>query len=102
MFDHLSDRLAETFKRLKGHGKLSEKNISDALREVRLALLEADVHYKVAKDFVDRVRERAVGQDVAIESGLKAGEVVVVEGADRLRDGSKVEARNQGGAPAKP
>ncbi len=64
MFDHLSDRLADTFKRLKGHGKLSEKNIGDALREVRLALLEADVHYKVAKDFVEKVRVRAVGQEV--------------------------------------
>ncbi|MFZ5585733.1 MAG: signal recognition particle protein [Thermodesulfobacteriota bacterium] len=64
MFDHLSDRLADTFKRLKGHGKLSEKNIADALREVRLALLEADVHYKVAKDFVESVRGRAVGQEV--------------------------------------
>ncbi|ADK86522.1 signal recognition particle protein [Desulfarculus baarsii DSM 2075] len=64
MFDNLSDRLAETFKRLKGHGKLSEANIADALREVRLALLEADVNYKVAKDFVAGVRERAVGQEV--------------------------------------
>jgi len=64
MFDQLSGRLAETFKRLKGHGKLTEKNIADALREVRLALLEADVHYKVAKDFVERVRARAVGQEV--------------------------------------
>ena len=64
MFDNLSERLAATFKKLKGHGKLTEKNIADALREVRLALLEADVHFKVAKDFVARVRERAVGQEV--------------------------------------
>ena len=64
MFDQLSGRLAETFKRLKGHGKLTEKNIADALREVRLALLEADVHYKVAKEFVGRVRQRAVGREV--------------------------------------
>jgi len=64
MFDHLSERLGETFKRLKGHGKLTEKNIADALREVRLALLEADVHYKVAKDFLARVRQRAVGAEV--------------------------------------
>lgn len=64
MFDHLSERLGETFKRLKGHGKLTEKNIADALREVRLALLEADVHYKVAKDFLARVRQRAVGEEV--------------------------------------
>lgn len=64
MLDHLSERLGETFKKLKGHGKLSEKNIADALREVRLALLEADVHYKVAKDFIASVRSRAVGQEV--------------------------------------
>ena len=64
MFDQLSGRLAETFKRLKGHGKLTEKNIADALREVRLALLEADVHYKVAKQFVEQVRQRAVGREV--------------------------------------
>ena len=64
MFDNLSERLAQTFKRLKGHGKLTENNIADALREVRLALLEADVHYKVAKDFIVRVKERAVGQEV--------------------------------------
>ncbi|RJX35215.1 MAG: signal recognition particle protein [Desulfarculus sp.] len=64
MFDHLSDRLAQTFKRLKGHGRLSEGNISEALREVRLALLEADVNYKVAKDFIARIQERAVGQEV--------------------------------------
>ncbi len=64
MFDHLSDRLAQTFKALKGHGKLSEKNISEALREVRLALLEADVNYKVAKQFIAQVKQRAVGQEV--------------------------------------
>ena len=64
MFDNLSDRLADTFKKLKGRGKLTEKNIADALREVRLALLEADVHYKVAKDFIARVKERAVGREV--------------------------------------
>ncbi|MFH1058595.1 MAG: signal recognition particle protein [Pseudomonadota bacterium] len=77
MFDHLSDRLADTFKRLKGHGKLSEKNIADALREVRLALLEADVHYKVAKDFIERVRERAVGQEV-MKSLTPAQQVVKI------------------------
>ncbi|MCB2225949.1 MAG: signal recognition particle protein [Desulfarculaceae bacterium] len=64
MFDNLSDRLATTFKALKGHGKLSEKNISEALREVRLALLEADVNYKVAKNFIASIKERAVGQEV--------------------------------------
>ncbi|MBW1917055.1 MAG: signal recognition particle protein [Deltaproteobacteria bacterium] len=64
MFDRLSDKLAQVFKKLKGHGKLTEVNIYAALREVRLALLEADVNYKVAKAFIDRVRERALGQEV--------------------------------------
>lgn len=77
MLDHLSERLAETFKKLKGHGKLSEKNIADALREVRLALLEADVHYKVAKDFIARVRQRAVGKEV-MKSLTPAQQVIKV------------------------
>jgi signal recognition particle subunit SRP54 len=77
MFDHLSDRLAQTFKRLKGHGKLSESNISEALREVRLALLEADVHYKVAKDFIARIKERAVGQEV-MQSLTPAQQVIKI------------------------
>ena len=64
MFESLSDRLNLTFKKLKGQGKLSEANMKEGLREVRLALLEADVHYKVAKDFIDRVRERSLGQEV--------------------------------------
>lgn len=64
MFDNLSERLNSVFKRLKGYGKLSEKNIQEGLREVRLALLEADVNYRVVKDFIARVKERAVGQEV--------------------------------------
>jgi len=64
MFDSLSDKLQGIFKNLRGFGKLSEKNVADALREVRLALLEADVNYKVAKDFIERTKERALGQEV--------------------------------------
>ncbi|MDR1396286.1 MAG: signal recognition particle protein [Desulfarculales bacterium] len=64
MFQNLSDRLAVTFKKLKGHGKLNESNIAESMREVRLALLEADVNYKAVKDFVARVQERAMGQEV--------------------------------------
>lgn len=64
MFESLAERLNLTLKKLKGHGKLSEANMKEGLRDVRLALLEADVHYKVAKDFVDRVKERALGQEV--------------------------------------
>ena len=64
IFEGLADRLQETFKKLRGHGKLTEEDVSEAMREVRMALLEADVNFKVVKDFVKRVKERAVGQDV--------------------------------------
>ena len=64
MFSQLSDRLQDVFKDLRGHGSISEKNITDALRQVRLALLEADVHYQVAKDFISRVKEKSLGQEV--------------------------------------
>lgn len=64
MFSRLSDKLQDVFKDLRGHGRISESNVNDALREVRMALLEADVHFKVAKDFVARVKDKALGQDV--------------------------------------
>jgi len=75
MFDSLTDKLSAVFKRLRGHGKLTEQNITEALKEVRLALLEADVNFKVVKDFVERIRSRAVGQEV-MES-LTPGQQVV-------------------------
>src|SRR5438445_4347956 len=64
MFDSLSGRLQDVFKTLRGEGRLTEQNIEAALREIRLALLEADVNFKVVKAFIDRVRDRAMGQDV--------------------------------------
>ncbi len=64
MFDALSDKLGTVFKKLRGHGRITEGNISDALREVRLALLEADVHFRVVKEFLDRVKEKALGLEV--------------------------------------
>jgi signal recognition particle subunit SRP54 len=64
MFENLSDKLDAAFRKLKGHGKLSEKNIEDGLKEVRMALLEADVHYRVTKRFISEVKERALGQEV--------------------------------------
>ena len=63
-FESLSDKLSAAFKKLRGKGRLSEADVKEAMREVRLALLEADVSYKVVKDFVKRVSERAVGSDV--------------------------------------
>jgi signal recognition particle subunit SRP54 len=64
MFSRLSDKLQDVFKDLRGHGRISESNINDALREVRLALLEADVHFKVAKDFIARIKEKSLGEEV--------------------------------------
>ena len=75
MFDNLSGKFEKIFKNLRGQGKLSEANIKEALREVRMALLEADVHYKVAKDFVAGIAEWAVGQEVM--QSLTPGQQVV-------------------------
>ena len=74
-FESLSDKLSAAFKRLRGKGRLSESDVKEAMREVRLALLEADVSYKVVRDFVKKVTERAVGQDV-LES-LSPAQMVV-------------------------
>jgi signal recognition particle subunit SRP54 len=75
MFESLSEKLEGVFKRLKGHGTLTEKNISEGLREVRMALLEADVHFKVVKQFIAGIKERALGQEVM--GSLTPGQQVV-------------------------
>ena len=77
MFDSLSTRLQSIFDRLGGHGRLSEDNIQEALRQVRVALLEADVNFKVVRGFVERVKEKAVGQDV-LKSLTPAQQVIKV------------------------
>src|SRR5437660_9002598 len=64
MFSQLGDKLQDIFKDLRGHGTISESNINDALRQVRLALLEADVDFRVAKNFVARIKEKALGETV--------------------------------------
>src|SRR5438067_11619201 len=64
MFSQLGDKLQDIFKDLRGHGTISETNITDAMREVRMALLEADVDYNVAKQFIARVKEKALGEEV--------------------------------------
>ena len=76
-FESLTDRLAGVFKKLRGHGKLTEADIKAAMREVRMALLEADVNYKVAKDFCAKVSERAMGHEV-MESLTPAQQVVKI------------------------
>jgi signal recognition particle subunit SRP54 len=84
MFDNLSDKFQRIFKNLRGQGKLTEANIQEALREVRMALLEADVHFKVAKDFVTGIAERAVGQEVM--QSLTPGQQVVKIVSERLTE----------------
>lgn len=100
MFDSLADRLQSVFKKIRGHGRLDEKNIQDGLREVRLALLEADVNFKVVKEFVDRVKDRAMGQDVL--SSLTPGQQVVKivhEEMVQLLGGTALGLRLQGKPP---
>ncbi len=76
-FEGLAEKLQQTFKRLRGRGKLSESDVGEALREVRMALLEADVNFKVVKDFVAKVKERAVGHEV-LESLTPAQQVIKI------------------------
>ncbi|MBI3813372.1 MAG: signal recognition particle protein [Nitrospinae bacterium] len=75
MFENLSNKLETIFKRLRGYGRLNEDNIREALREVRIALLEADVNLNVVKEFIEKIRARAVGQDVM--SSLTPGQQVI-------------------------
>ena len=82
MFENLTDRLSQTLKRLRGQGRLTEENIQDTLREVRMALLEADVALPVVKEFIERVRSRAVGQDVL--QSLTPGQALVKVVHDEL------------------
>ncbi len=97
MFENLSDKLDSVFRKLKGHGKLSEKNIEEGLKEVRMALLEADVHYRVAKKFIADVKERALGQEVL--ASLTPGQQVVKIVNDELTElmGSSHEDLNLSG-----
>ncbi len=84
MFENLSERLQSAFKTIRGHGKLSEHNIKDALREVRMALLEADVNFRVVKDFIERVRVRAVGREVL--KSLSPGQQLIQVVNDELTE----------------
>ena len=64
VFEGLADKLQQTFKKLRGKGKLTEVDVNEAMREVRMALLEADVNFKVVKDFIAKIKEQAIGQEV--------------------------------------
>lgn len=101
MFNNLSDRLNSTFKKLKGHGKLTEKNIKVGLKEVKMALLEADVHYRVVKQLIAAIKERALGEEVL--SSLTPGQQIIKIVNDELTElmGSTREKLNLSGqAPA--
>ena len=114
MFSLLADKLDNTFRKLRGLGKISEKNIADALRDIRLALLEADVEFGVAREFIGRVKERAMGQEVlkSIKPGEQIGDEqaviggfgIVVTGVELvgkllhgLRDVNKLHGKAVGG-----
>jgi signal recognition particle subunit SRP54 len=86
MFDSLSSKLQNAFKNLRGLGKISEDNVGEALREVRLALLEADVNFKVARDFIERVKTKSLGQDViqSIQPGQQIIKIIHDELVDLL------------------
>ena len=77
IFENLADRLQETFKKLRGHGKLTADDVDATMREIRIALLEADVNFKVVKDFIKKIKERAVGQEV-LESLTPAQAVIKI------------------------
>src|SRR5438876_1730715 len=100
MFDSLSGKLQNVFRNLRGLGKISESNVADSLREVRMALLDADVHFKVARDFIERVKEKAVGQKVfqSIQPGQQVIKIIHDELVELL--GSSNTGCELGGNPA--
>ena len=100
MFDSLTSKLQLAFKNLRGLGKISESNVADALREVRMALLEADVNFKVARDFIERVRTKSLGAEVI--ASVQPGQQIIKFVSDELTAllGSQNTALNLAGAPA--
>src|SRR5579863_4586043 len=82
MFDNLSDKLQRVFKNLRGEGKLTAENMEAALREIRVALLEADVHFRVVKQFIESIKQKAMGEEVL--SALSPAQQVVKIVRDEL------------------
>ena len=101
MFDSLNEKLTVIFRKLKGHGKLTEDNIKGVLREIRLALLEADVNFRVVKDFIETLKQRAIGQEV-LASLTPAQQVIkiVKEELTLLMGGEERELNLKGPRPA--
>ncbi|MBE6152538.1 MAG: signal recognition particle protein [Firmicutes bacterium] len=100
MFESLGERLQNAVDKIRGYGKITEDNISDVVREIRLALLEADVNYKVVKEFINSVKEKALGEEV--KKSLKPGEVFVKILKDELVEllGGEKQDLNLNGTPA--
>lgn len=100
MFESLTEKLESAINKIKGYGKITEDNITDAMREVRLALLEADVNYKVVKEFTNKVKEKALGEEV--KKSLKPGEVFLKILKDELLTllGDEKKELNLNGNPA--
>ena len=100
MFENLSERLDRSFKLLKGEGKITEINVAETLKDVRKALLDADVNYKVAKSFTDTVKEKALGQNVL--TSVKPSQLMVKIVHDELASliGGKAVYVNLQGNPA--
>ena len=98
-FEGLSEKLANVFKRLKSHGRLTEADVKASMKEIRMALLEADVSYKVVKDFVAKVSERCVGADV-LESLTPAQQVVKIVHEELIK--LMGESNSKINFPAKP
>ncbi|MBN1314795.1 MAG: signal recognition particle receptor subunit alpha, partial [Anaerolineales bacterium] len=97
MFESLTERLQTTFKTLTRRGKLSEGDVDKAMREVRLALLEADVNYKVVKSFTKRVKERAIGSEVmsSLTPGQQVVKIVKEELINTLGEPGRLDLGNQ-------
>ena len=100
MFESLGDRLQNALHKIKGYGKITEDNISDMMREIRLALLEADVNYKVVKEFTNTVKEKALGEEVS--SSINPGDLFVKIVKDELTEllGGESAPLNMNGNPA--
>lgn len=100
MFESLGDRLQNVMHKIKGYGKITEDNISEMMREIRLALLEADVNYKVVKEFTNTVKEKALGEEV--QKSIKPGDLFVKIVKDELTEllGGESKSLNVSGSPA--
>jgi signal recognition particle subunit SRP54 len=100
MFDNLSDKLDKAFHILKGHGKITEVNVAETLKEVRRALLDADVNFKIAKDFTNTVKEKALGQEVL--TSLQPGQLMIKIVKDQLIElmGGEAAGINLSGNPS--